>query len=92
MNKRKKSGFWVLVVIGLFIYFAYTVIGQQKLLYDKNVEMNDVNANIAKEKKLNEELKKQKDMVNSDEYIEKIAREKLDMVKRGERVFVDVNK
>lgn len=92
MNKGKKSGFWVLVVIGLFIYFAYTVIGQQKLLYDKNVEMNDVNANIAKEKKLNEELKKQKDMVNSDEYIEKIAREKLDMVKRGERVFVDVNK
>ena len=39
---------------------------------------------------VNKELNKQKEMINSDEYIEKVAREKLGMVKKGERVFVDV--
>jgi cell division protein FtsB len=49
-------------------------------------------AKIKEEEKNMEELKKQKDIINSDEYIEKIAREKLGMVKKGEKIFVDVNK
>jgi cell division protein FtsB len=35
---------------------------------------------------------KERDEISSDESIEKIAREKLGMVKDGERVFVDTNK
>jgi cell division protein FtsL len=58
----------------------------------KNNEMKNIEAKITGENKQNETLKKQKDTMNSDEYIEKIAREKLGMVKPGERVFVDVNK
>ena len=40
----------------------------------------------------NEELKKMKENINSDEYIEQIAREKLGMYYPNERVYIDVEK
>ena len=38
----------------------------------------------------NQELQEMKDNINSDEYIEQIAREKLDMYYPNERVYIDV--
>lgn len=55
------------------------------------IQMKEVEKRINKEKTLQEELLKQKDELSSDESIEKIAREKLGMVKDGERIFVDIN-
>jgi cell division protein FtsL len=92
MNKRKSSKWSVLVVIGFMIYFVYVLIGQQKVLYAKNVEMNNVQAKVAEEMSLNEDLKNQKEMLATDEYVEKVAREKLGMVKPGEKIFIDINK
>jgi cell division protein FtsL len=92
MSKGKNSKLAILVFIGLAVYFSYTFISQEAVLDRKNNEMKTIEAKITGENKQNETLKKQKDTMNSDEYIEKIAREKLGMVKPGERVFVDVNK
>lgn len=92
MNKRKRSKLGIVIIIGLFVYFSYVAVAQQKLLYEKNLDMKTIQDKIAAESKLNEQLKKKKETVNSDEYIEKVAREKLDMVKHGEKVFVDINK
>lgn len=92
MNKRKTSKLGLFVIIGFFVYFAYVFIDQQKVLYAKEIEMNSIQMKIEEETKLNKELKKQKEMLGSDEYVEKIAREKLGMVKPGERIFVDINK
>jgi cell division protein FtsB len=79
-------------MITFFLYFAYVMVEQQKVIYSKEAEMASIGAKIKEEEKNMEELKKQKDIINSDEYIEKIAREKLGMVKKGEKIFVDVNK
>jgi cell division protein FtsB len=92
MSKNKKSSFGTIVIIGFLLYFGYVAVDQQKILYSKEAEMQKVQENIEEEKQTNEELKKQKDMLNSDEYSEKVAREKLGLVKPGERVFVDVGK
>ena len=92
MNKGKKSRFGSLIVFGLLAYFAYIMITQQKLLYDKNIELKNVQAKITQENTVSEDYKKQMNDVNTDAYIEKAAREKLGMVKRGEKVFVDTNK
>lgn len=92
MNKRKNSKLGLAVIIGFFLYFAYVLIDQQKILYDKEVELQNITSKIKEEEKTNESLLKQKDSLNSDENIEKAAREKLGMVKKGERIFVDVNK
>jgi len=90
MNRRKKSKFGLFVVIAFLLYFAYTAVGQQKLLYEKGLEVEKIQEKVKQETLVNKELNKQKEMINSDEYIEKVAREKLGMVKKGERVFVDV--
>jgi cell division protein FtsB len=54
-----------------------------------NNEKRVLEAKIEEEKKENQELKKQKGMINTDEYLEKMAREKLGMVKKNERIFID---
>lgn len=92
MGKGKGSKLAVLVFIGLAVYFSYTFISQEAVLDRKNNEMKNVQARIDSEKKQNEALKKQKEKLNTDEYIEKTAREKLGMVKPGEKIFVDVNR
>ena len=46
---------------------------------------------IDKEKKNKEELLELKNNINSPEYIEQIAREKLDMYLPNERVYIDIS-
>lgn len=92
MKKKSKSKFGYVLLLVFAIYFSYVFAEQQSLLYAKNTELKDAEAKIKEEQAANEELKKQEEMISSEEYIEKIAREKLGMVKPGEKVFVDVNK
>lgn len=75
-----------------FIYTAFTVYSQSRDLYAIQIEMNEIQKRIQKEEETKNDLLKQKDAISSDESIELTAREKLGMVKDGERVFVDTNK
>jgi cell division protein FtsL len=92
MSKRKKSRFGLLILLIIGLYFAYEMVGQQKLLYSKSLEMQKMQSKVNEETKVNEDLEKEQKTMNSDEYIEKVAREKLGMVKKGERVFVDTGR
>lgn len=92
MSKRKKSRFGLFILLIFALYFAYEMVGQQKLLYSKSLEMQKIESKVKEEKKVNEDLVKEQQTMNSDEYIEKVAREKLGMVKEGERVFVDTGR
>ena len=76
----------------LIVYLSFNLASQQRLIENKKAELADVRAKISAEKKLYNELELEKSMMMSDESLEKIAREKLGMVKPGERVFVDTNK
>ena len=78
-----------LLIIAIVIYIAYVFINQQKTLneYSKNAE--ELNQQIASEEATNEDLNQQKDNVNSLEFIEEMAREKLDMYYPNERVYMD---
>lgn len=55
--------------------------------YDK---ISELKSQIEYEKQRAEEVDALKENVDSDEYIEKIAREKLGMIRKDEIVFVDV--
>jgi len=92
MNKRRKNSFGIFILLAIFIYLSYIFINQQRLLYAKSIELNKIENKIAEEEKLNEELNREKEMIQSDEYMEKIAREKLGMVKKDERIYVDIGK
>ncbi|HOJ80326.1 MAG TPA: septum formation initiator family protein [Clostridiales bacterium] len=88
--KKGKATVGIFILLVIFLYLSYIAVNQQGLIYAKNQELNKLEEKIAEEKKINEELKKQSKMIESDEYIEKVAREKLGMVKKNERVYVDI--
>ena len=87
--KKNKKILRNLLIIAIIIYIAFVFIDQQKTLneYSKNTE--ELNQQIASEKATNEELNQQKDNVNSLEFIEEMARDKLDMYYPNERVYMD---
>jgi cell division protein FtsB len=92
MNKRKKSKLGLIIVLAIMAYFAYTFINQQGILMGKRAQLNSLNDKYKTELKLNNDLNKKKGSTNNRQYVEDVARQQLDMVKKDERVFVDVNK
>lgn len=88
--KKGKTSIGIVILLIIFLYFSYIAVNQQKIIYAKNLELSRLEDKIAGEQLINEELKKQSEMIQSDEYVEKIAREKLGMVKKNERVYVDI--
>ncbi|KNY27312.1 FtsB family cell division protein [Pseudobacteroides cellulosolvens] len=92
MKKKKKSKFWFIVIALILLYSGYISYSLKGLLDSKKEQHNDLQNKISLQKKQKAELEKQMKNINSDEYIEKVAREKLGMVKKNERVYVDVNR
>jgi cell division protein FtsL len=90
--KKGKGTLGILILLFIFLYLSYTAVNQQRIIFDKNLELSRLEEKIAEEKTVNEELKKESEIIQDDEYIEKIAREKLGMVKKNERIYVDIGK
>ena len=72
------------------IYVIFTLISQQKTLSLYTQNSQELKAQIEEEKQYNEELAHKKEDVNSLDFIEKMAREKLEMYYPNERVYIDV--
>ena len=81
-----------LLFVGIGIYVVGIFVSQQQTLnrYKKEVKEYDVQIQEAEARK--ESLLEMKENVNSPEYIEKIAREKLGMYLPNERVYIDIGK
>lgn len=88
MNKSKKI-YKKLLIIAIAIYAALTLINQQSTLNQYSKDAEKIAAQLEDEKEYKEKLAKQKDEVNSLEFIEQTAREKHDMYLPNERVYVD---
>ena len=63
---------------------------QPEIIKNQDI-ISELKAQKAYEQKRGEEIDNMKQNVDSDEYIEKIAREKLGMVRKDEIIFIDVN-
>ena len=88
MKKSKKLYKKILILL-VGIYVIFTLINQQKTLNQYSQNSQELSQKIEEEKATKEELAKQKENVNSLEFIEQMAREKLDMYYPNERVYVD---
>lgn len=78
--------------IFLLAYVTYTFIHQKISLSQREDVAASYEKEINQAKLEQEQLKKELENSKSDEYLEKMAREKLGLVKANERVFVDVTK
>lgn len=92
MTKFFKSKMYKLIVIIGIIYVGYVLYNQQIKLNSYSNEKAYYEAKIEELQKEKEELLEKKENVNSPEYIEEMAREKLDMYLPNEKVFIDVSK
>ncbi len=84
---RSKS----IVMILLAVYLAYSLTAQYITIRNARAQEARIQAQIEEIKKENEKLKDEIERMRSDEYIERIARERLGLIKFGEFMFVDVN-
>lgn len=81
------------VIIAIFlIYFVVTLVSQQKTLNQYSSEAEIYAKQLENATEENKDLNKTKEDVNSTEYIEQMAREKLDMYLPNERVYIDINR
>ena len=81
-----------ILIIAFILYFVFTLIKQQQTLNSYANQKTKYNEDIEVAEDEQEELQKTKDNINSDEYIEQVAREKLGMYYPNERVYIDVEK
>jgi len=73
----------------IFAYVIYVFIGQQKIINSYKTAQKYYIEQLNKQLAYKESLVATKDNINSKEYIEEVAREKLDMYLPNERVYID---
>ena len=88
MKKNKKIYIKLLIFI-ISLYDIFTLISQQNTLNQYSKNSQEISQKIEEEKQEKEELAKKKEDVNSLEFIEQTAREKLDMFYPNEKVYID---
>lgn len=92
MDKQKKgrvSIVLVLALVALVGYFVITTIQLRMDIKDKEAQVSDLSEQIATQDKANEELEDVLNDENESAYLEQYAREELDYIMPGERVYAN---
>lgn len=95
-QKKKRNKKFILLYVALaafVVYAAFTIINQSIEISDKKAELSSINKQLEIVEIKSDYLKEIKNYKGKDlsEYMENIAREDLDYIKNGERVFVNVS-
>ena len=80
----------LILVIGIYVIYIFA--NQQKVLNSYKVSEKYYEEQIETKLAYKESLYNKKNNINSEEYIEEAAREKLDMYLPNERVYIDTSK
>lgn len=91
MNIFKVNKILNFLLVFVIIYAIFNFISQQSKLNVYNQDISYYSGQIEDLKENQEELLATQENVNSPEYIEKVAREKLDMYLPNETVYIDSN-
>lgn len=96
MIKKQNKNKSIYRLLGIIFVVAFSFMFIKGVLNQPQITKNEatiaeLKEKIEYEKKRTEEVEELKTKVDTDEYIEKVAREKLGMIKRDEIVFVDIS-
>lgn len=80
------------VIVGIMVYVSITFINQQKTINAYNNEQLSIKNKIEEQEEYNKTLLATKENISSAEYIEELARQKLDMYLPNEKVYIDISK
>ena len=87
-NFLKSKKIFNSIIAIILVYTAIVFIGQEKKLNEYSSQMKYYESQKVSLEKEQEELLEEQENVNSPEYIEEQAREKLDMYYPNERVYI----
>lgn len=87
---KKKLKINRLIIIAVIGYFVYICLMQQQTMDSYDREAEEYQNQIVEAQAENEKLQYIKSNIDSTEYIEDVAREKLGMYLPNERVYIDI--
>ena len=87
--KKRKLRLKNIFMIAFIVYAAITIVNQQLTIYDLRKSEQDEISKIEAIRNDNDRLMEMINNATSVEYIEKMAREQLGLVKPGEKVYID---
>lgn len=88
---RIKKRFFVICVLFIFMcMFIKVFIMQGSLMNEKSKALKELEGKIDEEKMVKEKLIEEKKNVYSNEEVERMARDKLGMIRPGEKVLKDI--
>ncbi|HIU44448.1 MAG TPA: septum formation initiator family protein [Candidatus Ventrousia excrementavium] len=92
MRRKKRVGLATKIFVAIFaVYAAFTLVSLQIQISAKREEQAALQAQIEEQSLRNAEIEALLNSEDNDEYIARIARDKLGYVSPGERVFVDIS-
>ena len=86
---KKNKLYKKLLILLVLIYAFFTLVNQQKVINQYNSNSKALAIKIVEQENHKKELVAEKNNVNSKEYIEQMAREKLDMYYPNEKIYID---
>ena len=89
--KKKVNPINLFIILFFAVYSVVTFVKQEIEIKKYEKEKQSYMDQIAMAKKKNEEYKRYSEYVNTDEYIEKVAREKLGMLLPEEKIYIEYN-
>lgn len=91
-NSKRRKVFLTIGTIAILLYLIYNLIVQQIKLNSYSKEQDNVKLQIEQQQEYKNKLTNTKSNMDSNEFIEDIARNKLDMYKPNEKVYYDQSK
>ena len=95
VEKQKRNIWGMVLITAIVLLMIFIILYQKKKINDTmesyNVRYETLQKSIKEEKKRAKEIEKEKDYMQSDEYIAQVAREKLGLVKDNEIIFEEEN-
>ncbi len=94
-KKKQRSPAKLLLVAVTFVFLAYsafTIVSQSIQVSQKKAELEELTRQLQIQEIKNDDIKEVQNYTDeeSKEYMEQIARQDLDYIKQGERVFVNI--
>lgn len=85
----RKISFRKVVICFIGIYVCFILVSQQMTLSRQNKDINEYTSQLQQAEKKNQKLQDEIKLSNDDSYIEKLAREKLGLIREGEYPVID---
>ena len=90
-GRKRNSAFPGLLVLALLLLIGAHLLGLQRKIEGAETEKQALAAQVEAQRRENESLKAALSKAGDEEYLQQLAREQLDMVAPGEKVFYDVS-